>query len=109
MERFKILKIEKQKEDGESWLSILIGDKKEKISFWLDCGLIDGYGNKNNFKTEDLYIDWEFNQYIFNLYNENDLKAKEYQENGENIDYLQEFIDEKNDDLLKYFLESGEV
>lgn len=105
MKRFKILKVEKQKESGESWLSVLIDDKKEKISFWLDCGLIDGYGNKNNFKTEDLYIDWDFNQYIFDLYNENDLKAKEYQENGENIDYLQDFIDEKNDFLVNILKE----
>ena len=96
MERFKIVKIQEHKE----YISVYINDKKEDISFWLDCSLMDGYGNKYNFKTEDLYIDWEFNQYIFNTDNSIDIKAKEYQENGDNIDELQYFLDEKNDDLV---------
>lgn len=103
MERFKIINKNREKE----YFSIKLYDTKENFDFWIDCSVIDGYGNRENYKTKDLYIDWEFNQYIFDLYNENDLKAKEWQENGENIDYLQEFIDEKNDDLLKYFLENG--
>lgn len=100
MERFKIQKVEKMSAD---WLAVNIKDNKEKISFWLDCGIIDGYGNRENYKTEDLYIDWEFNQYIFDIYNTKDIKAKEYQENAENIDDLQFFIDDKNDVLLKHF------
>ena len=96
MERFKIVKIQEHKE----YISVYINDSKEDISFWLDCSLMDGFGNKDNFKTEDLYIDWEFNQYIFNLDNSIDIKAKEYQENGDNIDELQYFLDEKNDDLV---------
>lgn len=104
MERFKIINKNKEKE----YFSIKLHDTKENFDFWIDCSIIDGYGNKENYKTEDLFIDWEFNQYIFDLYNENDLKAKAYQENGENIDEIQFFIDDKNDDLLRYFLESGE-
>lgn len=96
MERFKIVKIQEHKE----YISVYINDKKEDISFWLDCSLMDGFGNKDNFKTEDLYIDWEFNQYIFNLDNSIDIKAKEYQENGDNIDEIQYFLDEKNDELV---------
>ena len=96
MERFKIVKIQEHKE----YISVYINDNKEDISFWLDCSLMDGFGNKDNFKTEDLYIDWEFNQYIFNLDNSIDIKAKEYQENGDNIDEIQYFLDEKNDELV---------
>lgn len=96
MERFKIVKIQEHKE----YISVYINDKKEDISFWLDCCLMDGFGNKDNFKTEDLYIDWEFNQYIFNLDNSIDMKAKEYQENGDNIDEIQYFLDEKNNELV---------
>ena len=96
MERFKIVKIQEHKE----YISVYINDSKEDISFWVDCSLMDGYGNKDNFKTEDLYIDWEFNQYIFNLDNSIDMKAKEYQENGDNIDEIQYFLDEKNDELV---------
>ena len=96
MERFKIVKIQEHKE----YISVYINDSKEDISFWVDCSLMDGYGNKDNFKTEDLYIDWEFNQYIFNLDNSIDIKAKEYQENGDNIDEIQYFLDEKNDELV---------
>ena len=96
MERFKIVKIQEHKE----YISVYINDKQEDISFWVDCSLMDGFGNKEDFKTEDLYIDWEFNQYIFNLDNSIDIKAKEYQENGDNIDELQYFLDEKNDELV---------
>ena len=95
----KILKIE----NFNDYISILIEDKKEKICFWIDCCKIDGYGNRNNYKTDDLYIDWKFNQYIFILDNEKDIKLKEYQENYNNIDKIQNFIDEKNDYLLKQF------
>lgn len=104
MERYKIINKNKEKE----YFSIKLHDTTENLDFWIDCSIIDGYGNHENYKTEDLYIDWEFNQYIFDLYNENDLKAKAYQENGENIAEIQFFIDDKNDDLLRYFLESGE-
>lgn len=100
MERFKIINKNKEKE----YFSIKLHDKKENFDFWIDCSIIDGYGNRENYKTSDLYIDWEFNQYIFSLYDENDIKAKEWQENGDNIDDLQYFLDNINSDLLQYFL-----
>lgn len=100
MERFKIINKNKEKE----YFSIKLHDKKENFDFWIDCSIIDGYGNRENYKTSDLYIDWEFNQYIFSLYDENDIKAKEWQENGDNIDDLQYFLDNINGDLLQYFL-----
>jgi len=96
MERFEIKKIEK----FNNYFSALIKDNNENINFWIDCSLIDGYGNHNNFVDNDLYIDWEFNQYIFHLENENDIKAKKYQENADNIDCLQDFIDENNEKLV---------
>lgn len=97
----EILKKEYRKND----FSILLQD--DSIKIWLDCCLMDGYGNKSNYKTDDLYIDWEFNQYIFMTDNENDLKIKEYQENVDNIEKITEFIDEHNGELIKDFLKNG--
>lgn len=96
MESLKILKIEK----NNGWISVKIHDKKEKIGFWIDCGLIDGFGNRKDFKTEDLYVDWDWNQYIFFTENEYDIRAKKYQENPENIDRLTDFIDDNNNYLV---------
>lgn len=103
MQTFDILKIEKMNSGGEHWIAVQLHDKKNNFTFWIDCGMIDGYGNKDpkKFKTDDLYIDWDFNQYIFILDNEKDLHAKKYQEDPENIDSIQYFIDEKNDYLIK--------
>lgn len=101
MESLEINKIEKFTESGECWISVNIYDKKIPFYFWIDCSLIDGFGNHKNFKTDDLYIDWDFNQYIFNLDNSNDIHAKKYQENPENIDNIQYLIDENNDYLVK--------
>lgn len=99
MERFEIIKVHKHK---ENYCSAFIHDREKNISFWVDYSKIDGYGNKEDFKTEDLYVDWEFNQYIFNLDNSIDIEQKEYQENAENLDYLDEFIDLNNDYLLSF-------
>lgn len=96
MELLKILKIEK----NDGWISVKIHDKKEKFTFWIDCGLIDGFGNRKDFKTEDLYIDWDWNQYIFFIENEYDIQAQKYQKNPENIDRLTYFIDENNNYLV---------
>ena len=100
MQYFTILNIEKFTESGERWISVKIKDNRKNFIFWIDCSLMDGFGNRKNFKTEDLYIDWDWNQYIFNLENEKDLHAKQYQEDPENIDYLTDFIDENNNYLV---------
>ena len=98
MERFTIVKIHK----NQGYSSAFIHDREKNISFWVDYSKMDGYGNKEDFKTDDLYIDWEFNQYIFNTDNSIDMEQQEYQENAENIDYLDEFIDLNNDYLLSF-------
>ena len=92
MERFKILKIEKH--EKEKYFSLRINDKKENISFWVDCSITIEDGCK--------YIDWEYNAYIVHLDDENDIRLKEYQDDWENNgDYLQSFIDNENDEILK--------
>lgn len=93
-----ILDIEIHKKDD--YFSIKLYDKKENHIFWIDCGLIDGYGNRSDYKTDDLFIDWEYNQYIFLLDNENDLKAKKYQDNVNNTYKISEFIDENTEKIL---------
>lgn len=103
MESLKIIDIEKFTESGECWISVKIQDKKENIIFWIDCSIMDGFGNHSEFKTDDLYVDWDFNQYIFNLENSKDLQAKKYQETTENIDRIQDLIDENNNYLLTQF------
>ena len=100
MKRFEIIEKQEQWNCGENWLNILVKDNQENIQFWLDCSLIDGYGYHDNFKTKELYIDWDFNQYIFYTDYEEDCRQEEYQQNGDNIDAIQEFIDEHNDELV---------
>ena len=105
MENLKIIK----KEFEKNYFSILIHDAEKNVKIWIDCDLMDGYGNKDNFKTDELYIDWEFNQYIFFLNDENDLKIKEYQENCENIEKIDYFIDENNNNLIDEFIKESEA
>jgi hypothetical protein len=101
MNRFGILELAKDKNNIYCGY-VLIKDNQENISFWLEYSLMDGYGNKNNFKTDDLYADWEFNQYIFHLDNEEDVKAQNYQNNAENVEELGYFIDDENALLVSY-------
>lgn len=101
MSRFKLLKVKQYVKDG--YISILIEDTKKDIKVWIDCSLIDGYGNRSNFKTKELYLDWEFNMYIFWLSDENDLKIKEYQENADNIEEISYFIEEVEEKLIKEY------
>jgi hypothetical protein len=94
----KILKKEIHKK--ENYFSILIEDEKNNIKFWIDCSLIDGYGKHDD---NGNYIDWEFNQYIFDNYNEEDERQKAYQENANNLDCLYEFINEEEYNLVKWY------
>lgn len=102
MERFKILKIQEHKatKDNDYYFSILLKDNLEHINFWLDCSIEEEEGEK--------YIDWEFNQYIFRLYNSIDIKAKEYQENSDNVEQLCYFIDFEKDNILKQLKERSD-
>lgn len=99
MERFKILKIQEHKatRDTNYYFSILLKDTLKDEDFWLDCSIEEEKGEK--------YIDWEFNQYIFSLYNSIDIKAKEYQENSDNVEDIIYFIDFEKDNILKQLKE----
>lgn len=88
MIKFDLLKIEKH----DNYFSILLKDKKENISFWLDCSIEED--------DDEQYINWEFNQYIFFKYDENDKKAEEYQENADNIDNITYYIDSITNDII---------
>lgn len=102
-EDIKILKINREKE----YFSLQLKDEKENVIFWIDCSLIDGYGNRKNYKTEELYIDWTFNQYIFTIGNSKDDEAKAYQENDENLERIQELLDCFNDEIIKLYKEGA--
>ena len=99
MKRFKILKIQEHKKtkDNDYYFSILLKDNLKNIKFWLDCSIEEEEGEK--------YIDWEFNQYIFDMNNSLDIKAKEYQEDSNNIESIAYFIDSEKDNILKQLLE----
>lgn len=99
MKRFKILKIQEHKktDDTNYYFSILLKDNLKDTKFWLDCSIEEEEGKK--------YIDWEFNQNIFNMLNNLDIKAKEYQENSNNIEEIVYFIDCEKDNILKQLKE----
>ena len=99
MERFKILKIQEHKKTRETsyYFSILLKDNLKNTKFWLDCSITE--------EDNEKYIDWEFNQYIFNMLNSLDIKAKEYQENSNNIEEIVYFIDCEKDNILKQLKE----
>lgn len=94
----RILKKEIHKK--ENYFSILIEDEKNNIKFWIDCSLIDGYGKHDD---NGEFINWEFNQYIFNNYSDEDARQKEYQEDGEKVEQLIYFIEEQEQDLVKWY------
>ena len=102
-ENITIVKMHREKE----YFSLQLKDEKEKITFWIDCSLCDGYGNRENYKTEELYIDWEFNQYIFAIGNSKDDEAKAYQENEENLERIQFLLDSYNDEIIKLYKEGA--
>lgn len=98
----EVLFLKMEIDTKNEYFSILLHDKKENLKFWVDCSLIDEYGNKTN---NGEFIDWDFNQYIFLTDNENDIKIKEYQEAPENIDKITDFIDENTDFLIEKYKE----
>ena len=54
---------------------------------------------------DTLYLEWEWNQYIFNLDYEEDVFAQKYQEEQENIEGVDCFICDIQDTLMSYFYE----
>lgn len=45
MDRFTIEEVENMNSNGERWIACKLYDTKKEYSFWIDCSLIDGYGN----------------------------------------------------------------
>lgn len=100
------MKIKKFEFERRNDFSMLLQDGD--ICFWVDCYFIDGYGNKTTYTSDDVFIDWDFNQYIFYIENENDVMIMKYQENQDNRDKIQDFIDEQNDELIELFRKAKE-
>ena len=92
--------------DKEFYISLLLRDLKKEHDFWVDCSVVNGYGyhiDKEDFGSTDdeYYLDWEFNQYIFSNYCESDMFAKRYQENQDNIERIDDFICEIDDEIIE--------
>lgn len=98
-----------KKENNKNYVSILLNDNKYNITFWIDTALMDGFGNKpkKNTSKDDLFVEWDFNQYIFNLDNSEDLRIKSYQEDEKTFENINDFIDEKNSKIVNYFIKEG--
>ncbi len=106
---FKLLKVEEHR-SGNYYISAQIKDLEKKHIFWVDIGLIDEIGKHidvSNVKEEmfgdTLYLDWEWNQYIFHLEYDEDVFAQKYQEEQENIEGVDCFICDIQDILMSYF------
>ena len=111
---FELLKVEEHKSTNYStyYISAQIKDLENKHIFWVDIGLIDEMGKHidvSNVEEEMfgdiLYLEWEWNQYIFHLDYEKDVFAQKYQEDQENIDDVDCFISDIQDTLMSYFYE----
>lgn len=95
------MKIKKFEFERKNDFSMLLQDGD--VCFWVDCYFIDGYGNNTTYTSDDVFIEWEFNQYIFCIENENDVMIMKYQEKQDNWDKIQNFIDEQNGELIELF------
>ena len=111
---FELLKVEEHKSANYNnyYISAQIKDLENKHIFWVDIGLVDEMGKHidvSNIEKEmfgdTLYLEWEWNQYIFNLDYEEDVFAQKYQEEQENIEGVDCFICDIQDTLMSYFYE----
>ena len=111
---FELLKVEEHRDTNYNnyYISAQIKDIENKHIFWVDIGLVDEMGKHidvSNIEEEmfgdTLYLEWEWNQYIFNLDYEEDMFAQKYQEEQENIESVDCFISDIQDTLMNYFYE----
>ena len=110
---FELLKVEEHKSANYNnyYISAQIKDLENKYIFWVDIGLVDEMGkhidvsNVEEMFGDTLYLEWEWNQYIFNLDYEEDVFAQKYQEEQENIEGVDCFISDIQDTLMSYFYE----
>ena len=84
----------------QNYFSLLIEDKDEDITFWIDCSLVDGFGR---YDVDGDFLDWDFNKYIFWNEDEQDQKEKEYQESPLKVEKLGYFIDGQEQKLVKWY------
>lgn len=94
--QLKLLNVEK---DSNGDFSILIKEELTDKTFWLDC-----YEDEQ----EKGYYSWEFNKYIFYLYNSIDLEDKLLQEIFMSEDVLEGF-DCEVDCLIREAIEKGGI
>ena len=111
---FELLKVEEHRDTNYNnyYISAQIKDLENKYIFWVDIGLVDEMGKHidvSNIEEEmfgdTLYLEWEWNQYIFHLDYEEDVFAQKYQEEQENIEGVDCFISDIQDTLMSYFYE----
>ena len=111
---FELLKVEEHKSTNYSnyYISAQIKDLENKHIFWVDIGLVDEMGKHIDVSNAEeemfgdtLYLEWEWNQYIFHLDYEEDMFAQKYQEEQENIEGVDCFIYDIQDTLMSYFYE----
>ena len=111
---FELLKVEEHKSVNYNnyYISAQIKDLENKHIFWVDIGLVDEMGKHIDVSNAEeemfgdtLYLEWEWNQYIFNLDYEEDVFAQKYQEEQENIEGVDCFIYDIQDTLMSYFYE----
>ena len=110
---FELLKVEEHKSANYNnyYISAQIKDLENKHIFWVDIGLVDEMGkhidvsNVEEMFGDTLYLEWEWNQYIFNLDYEEDVFAQKYQEEQENIESVDCFICDIQERLVNYFYE----
>ena len=94
--QLKLLNVEK---DSNGVFSILVKEELTNKTFWLDC-----YEDEQ----EKGYYLWEFNKYIFYLYNSIDLEDKLLQEIFMSEDVLEGF-DCEVDCLIREAIEKGGI
>ena len=73
---FELLKVEEHRgtDYNNYYISAQIKDLENKHIFWVDIGLVDVMGKHIDVSNAEeemfgdtLYLEWEWNQYIFNL------------------------------------------
>lgn len=110
----KLLKVEEHKSAkwNDYYISAKIRDDEQDITFWVDLGIVDEFGKSKSLEDiktmRELYecfLEWEWNQYIFHLCFVEDNRAKEYQEDENNMYNVDFFIDDNRDTLMSYFYE----
>lgn len=111
---FELLKVEEHKSAkwSDFYISARIRDDEQDHTFWVDLGIVDEFGKSKSLEDiktmKELYecfLEWEWNQYIFHLFDENDRKAMDYQGEENNMYNVDFFIDNNRDTLMSYFYE----